>query len=87
MQYALLQIYIFSYFNIHIIITIICFSIFKISPMFTLSRIQRTSQYLYNFYIGTYVKLLSQNDNILNKIYINYEATQYIFFKTELVIA
>lgn len=55
--------------------------------MFILSRIQRTSQHLYNIYIGTYVKLLSQNDNILNKIYINYEATQYMFFKTELVIA
>lgn len=55
--------------------------------MLILSRIQRTSQHFYNLYIGKYVKLLSQNDNILNKIYINYEATQYIFFKTELVIA
>ena len=48
--------------------------------MFILSRIQRTAQHLYNLYIVTYVKLLSQNDNILNKIYINYDATKVYSF-------
>ena len=48
--------------------------------IFILSRIQRTAQHLYNLYIVTYVKLLSQNDNILNKIYINYDAIKVYYF-------
>lgn len=48
--------------------------------MFIMSRIQINAQHLCNLYIGTYVKLLSQNDNILNKIYTNYDATKVYSF-------
>ena len=55
--------------------------------MLVLGRIQRVVQQFYNVCIGTYSKLIYQNDKFWDKIYVNYDATHYILFKNELVIA